>query len=85
MRRKQEPKPNVIQDTEEPLEVLASSVLKVAEGFKLLQRSRLTDRAAVILIQDEIGQRHISRDQIEKVLSVVPRLAEIYLKKEGKL
>lgn len=65
----------------EPLELLARSVVEVAEGFEQLNRSSLNRRAIVVLLQDGIGAGKISRSQINLVLDNLPRLKAWYVRK----
>ena len=57
-------KTNIIKDeNEEPVavEVLESAILDIAKGMKLLTSSRLTKKAAIVLIsyQSKIGMRDV--------------------------
>lgn len=78
-------KPNitVVKDAvnPEPLELLAKSIVEVAEGFEQLNRSTLNRRAIVVLLQDGIGQGKISKSQINLVLDNLPRLKAWYIRK----
>lgn len=65
----------------EPLELLAKSVVEVAEGFEQLNRSPLNRRAIVVLLQDGIGVGKISKSQINLVLDNLPRLKAWYTRK----
>jgi hypothetical protein len=72
----------VVKDKEAPesAELLASSVVAVAEGFKKILATPLTERALVVLLQDGIGAAHISKVQIKLVLEALPRLKAWYIK-----
>lgn len=69
------------EENPESVELLAESIIKVAEGFEKLLNSRLTQRAYEVLLQDGIGQAKISKSQIRLVLQALPRLKGWYLKK----
>lgn len=64
----------------ESIELLARSVIQVAEGFEKLKKSPLTQRAIIVLLQDGIGQGKISKQQIRLVLDSLPRLKAWYIK-----
>lgn len=72
----------IVKSLENPesLELMAKSVVQVAEGFKRLRESGLTDRALIVLLQDGIGQQNISKGQIQLVLEALPRLKGWYVK-----
>lgn len=78
-------KPNitVVKDAAnpEPLELMAKSVIQVAEGFEQLNRSSLNRRAIVVLLHDGIGQGKITKTQINLVLDNLPRLKAWYIRK----
>lgn len=61
----------------EPLEVLAKSIIDVADAFKKINNSQLKRRTVIILLQDMTG---ISQTQIGKILDAAPLLKETYLK-----
>jgi hypothetical protein len=64
----------------ESVELLAQSVIQVAEGFKRVLSSPLTERAIIVLLHDGIGQAKISKSQIKLVLQALPRLKAWYVK-----
>lgn len=68
------------ETTPETAELLAASVVQVAEGFARLQKGALTQRAIIVLLQDGIGQAKISKQQIRLVLDNLPRLKAWYVK-----
>jgi hypothetical protein len=72
------------KDENEPesIELLAKSVIQVAEGFEKLKNTSLTQRAIVVLLQDGIGVSSISKKQIKLVLDALPQLKRWYVKKE---
>lgn len=65
----------------EPIEIIAQAIIDVANGFKVLNSSRLSRRTIVLLLQDATG---LPQKQIGLILDAAPRLAETYLKKEDK-
>ncbi len=77
-------KPNIkikkSEDSPEPVELLAKSIIEVANGFEKLQNSSLNQRAIVVLLQDGIGGAKISKQQIKLVLDNLPRLKAWYTK-----
>lgn len=64
----------------ESAELLAKSIIEVAEGFAKMQKSSLTQRAIVVLLQDGIGTGKITKEQIRLVLDNLPRLKAWYIK-----
>lgn len=72
----------IIKNEENPesKELLAESVIKVAEGFEKMLKSPLKNRALEVLLHDAIGQAKISRTQIRMVLEALPRLKAWYVK-----
>lgn len=68
------------EERPEAVEVLAQSIIQVAEGFEKLQKTPLTQRAIIVLLQDGIGQGKISKQQIKLVLDNLPRLKAWYIK-----
>jgi len=67
-------------DNPESAELLAKSVIQVAEGFEKILKSPLKQRALIVLLQDGIGQSRISKGQIKLVLEALPRLKAWYVK-----
>ena len=68
------------EGAEESIELLAKSVIQVAEGFEAMKNISLTTRAIVVLLHDFIGVGHISKQQIKLVLEALPRLKAWYVK-----
>lgn len=64
----------------EPVELLAKSIVQVADGFQKLLDSSLNQRALIVLLHDGIGQGHITKAQIKLVLDNLPRLKAWYVK-----
>lgn len=53
---------------------MAEAILRVAEAGEALLASGITQDALVILIQEEIGNKYITRSQVRYVLNSIPRL-----------
>ena len=68
------------EGNEETVELLASSIIQVAEGFKRILSSSLTQRAFIVLLHDALGQTKINKAQIKLVLEALPRLKAWYIK-----
>ena len=65
----------------ESAELLAQSIIQVADGFNKVLNTPLSRRAVVVLLQDGIGATKITKGQIELVLDALPRLKGWYIKK----
>ncbi len=70
------------EENPQPVELIAESILEIAEAFKKINSSRLNKKAIVLLLQDAIGVSKINKREIELVLEYAPKLAEIFLKKK---
>lgn len=72
----------VVADESNPesLDILAKSIIEVAAFAKGIQVSRLKQNTVVLLIQDYIGARHITREQIGQVLEAAAKLKDAYTK-----
>jgi len=66
---------SVDNDTEEPLEVIVSSIHKLAEGFDKILDSGLTEYTLVLLLHDATK---VNKGDIKKILAAAPFLAERY-------
>lgn len=64
----------------ESTELLAKSIIQVADAAQKLSNSGLRQRAIVILLQDGIGATKITKKQIELVFENLPRLKAWYCK-----
>lgn len=62
-----------------PTEIIASSIVYVANSMSLIRGGRLNDRALVTLIQDACPVR-IGRDKIEMVLNAIRDLKKTYIR-----
>lgn len=71
----------VTQDEENPIskEVLASAVVKIAQGVKRMNATPLNRRAVVVLLAD---QTRIAKSTVERVLNGLDNLEFTYLKKK---
>lgn len=70
----------VNEENPEPLDILAKSIIDVSEGFERINKSKLTRKAIVILLQNAIGSSRISQTNINDVLDYAPKLKSIYTK-----
>lgn len=62
----------------EPAELLAASIVKLADGIERLTSSGLSSRAMEVLLKDCTG---VSRENIRAILEAAPRLRAWYLAK----
>jgi predicted Fe-Mo cluster-binding NifX family protein len=69
------------EENPESVELLAQSIIQVAEGFEAVLSSKLTQRALIVLLHDGIGTAKITKSQIKLVLENLPRLKAWYVKK----
>lgn len=69
------------EENPESVELLAQSIIQVAEGFQKVLNSQLSEKALVVLLQEGIGQAKITKVQIRLVLESLPRLKAWYIKK----
>lgn len=69
------------EENPESAELLAQSVIQVADGFTKVLATPLSRRGLVVLLQDGIGVSKITKSQIEMVLDALPRLKGWYIKK----
>jgi len=65
------------------LDKIAEEIVRVSEAFKVINRSRLTKRAIMLLIRDSTSPQ-IGLNDIEVVLSSAASLAERYIKPPAK-
>jgi len=68
------------EEAPESVELLAQSIVRVAEGFQKVLNSPLKQRGLIVLLQDGIGQAKISKSQISLVLEALPRLKGWYIR-----
>ena len=70
------------EEAPESVELLAQSIIQVADGFEKVNNSSLSQRALIVLLHDAIGTSKITRSQIKLVLEALPRLKGWYIKKK---
>jgi hypothetical protein len=68
------------EEKPESVELLAASVIQVAEGFQKIMSGPLTRGALVVLLHEGIGTSKITKNQIRLVLDALPRLKGWYIK-----
>jgi len=61
----------------EPLELIAKSIIEIADAFDKINQSNLKRRAILILIKDITG---LGMREIEQILDVGPKLKSYYIK-----
>lgn len=74
----------VIKNEENPEtpEILAESIIKIADAFERLMSTKvLTDHAIVALLKDMPGMAEVSKTEIRLVLENLKRLKGYYIKK----
>ena len=69
------------EENPESAELLAQSIIQVADGFQKVLSSPLTQRALIVLLHDGIGISKITKSQIKLVLDNLPRLKGWYIRK----
>ncbi|KKN09704.1 hypothetical protein LCGC14_1044020 [marine sediment metagenome] len=67
----------VVNDSGEPLEVIASAIVKLSKVAEAFQNSRLEERTIMLLMRDYTG---LSMRHIKKVLDAIPLMADYYIK-----
>ncbi len=72
------------EENPESVELIADSIIKVADAFEKINKSSLTRRAIVLLLHDTIGSAKITKKQIELVLDNAPLLKKYYVKQQSK-
>jgi hypothetical protein len=68
------------EEMPESVELLAQSVVQVAEGMQKVLNSSLSQRALIVLLHDGIGQSKITKSQIKLVIEALPRLKGWYVR-----
>jgi hypothetical protein len=68
------------KENPESVELLAKSIIEVAEGFQKVLNSPLKERGLIVLLHDGIGTAKITKAQIKLVLEALPRLKAWYIK-----
>lgn len=59
------------------VEILAEAIIKVSDGFAMMQRSRVKERVILLLIQDASG---VPLGTVSKVLKAAADLKKMYIK-----
>lgn len=72
--------PKVITDPQnpEPVEIIAQSIVEIADAMKRINKTRLTRHALIVLIQDHTK---LGKQTIDMVLNSLEALERIYLNK----
>jgi hypothetical protein len=71
----------VNEENPEPLEVIAESVIQVADAFQRVKNSRLAQRAIILLIKDAIPPKYkVGVTEIQEVLNAAAKLKQHYIK-----
>jgi len=72
------------EENPEPMELVAQSIIDIAQAFEKIQNGRLAQRAVILLLHDATG---IGKGDIKTILDVAPKLKDIYtreLKAKGR-
>jgi hypothetical protein len=64
------------------LELTDELIADINKIAKAVESTGFTESAMVILLQDTIGNRRITRDQVREVLRTIPRLQKLYIKEK---
>lgn len=67
----------VSEENPEPTEIIAKSIIEIAEAVGKLENSRLKSRAIYLLIRDQTG---LPLGEIERVLNAAADLKRDYIK-----
>ncbi len=65
------------EENPEPIELIAKSIIEISEAFEKINKSQLSRRAVVLLLQD---LTKLGKNEIELVLNYAPKLKDYYLK-----
>ena len=69
------------EENPEPLELIAQSIIQIAEAYKKVNDSRLRKRAILLLIKDAIPAKYkVGINEIELVLDAAQSLKAHYIK-----
>jgi len=68
------------EGAEESMELLAKSIVQVAEGFEAMKKSTLKPDTLYLLLRDMIGNTKITKKQVRLVMEALPRLKSWYVK-----
>ncbi len=69
------------EEDPESVELIAESIIQVSAAFEKINKSRLSRKAIILLLQNYIGVNYISKKQIGYVLEYAPKLKDYFLKK----
>lgn len=69
------------EDNPQPFEVIAESIIEVANAFEKINNSRLKQRAIIVLLKDMTG---LAMKDIEMVLTASAKLKDWYIKQPFK-
>lgn len=69
------------EENPESTEVLAASIIRIAEGFEYLLSSPLNDRAIIALLMDMPGMTGIGKREVAFILKNLKTLKGYYLRK----
>ena len=69
------------EENPESVELLAKSIVQVADASEKLLNAGLNQRGLIVLLQDIIGASYITKAQIGLVLNSLPKLKAWYVKK----
>lgn len=62
-----------------PTKILAESIVEISKAFSQIEKSGLTQRGLIILLQDMCPQ--VSKGNIQAILRALPELENTYIKK----
>jgi hypothetical protein len=66
-------------ELEESTELIARSIIHIAESFEKIEKGALSQRAIILLIHDACGGK-VGKTQIELVLKNISKLRDYYIK-----
>ena len=72
------------EDNPESPEVLADSIIRIADGFKKLMSDRLTDYAVIALLKDMPGMQTVGKTEIRLVLQNLKKIKSYYIRENPK-
>lgn len=68
------------EENPETPEVLASSIIKIADAFEKLMSSELSQDALVALLRDMPGMAGVGKREVSLILSNLKKLKSYYIK-----
>lgn len=69
------------EENPEPIEIIAQSIIDIAEGMKKINESKLNRRALIVLLKDQTG---LPGRDINLVLNSLAALKDDFIKSEKK-